>query len=53
MNRSVPIILLNGVGSSGKRSIAKQLQKIAGKPLIFLKTRPIGERALRGMRRAQ
>lgn len=87
MNRSAQIILLNGVGSSGKSSIAKALQKIAdkpflhvqmddfcamlpealqdhpdgfafeeisenGKPLVVIKTGPVGERALRGMRHA-
>ena len=87
MNRSAQIVLLNGVGSSGKGSIAKQLQKIAvkpflhvqmddfcamlpealqdhpdgfafeeisenGKPLVVIKTGPVGERALRGMRHA-
>ncbi len=87
MNRSAQIILLNGVGSSGKSSIAKELQKIAGKPflhiqmddfcamlpeslqdhpdgfsfqeisengkpLVVIKTGPVGERALRGMRHA-
>lgn len=87
MNRSAQIILLNGVGSSGKSSIAKALQKIAnksflhiqmdtfcemlpetlqdhpdgfafekifekGKPLVAIKTGPVGERALRGMRHA-
>jgi chloramphenicol 3-O-phosphotransferase len=35
MNSSTQIILLNGVGSSGK-SIAKQLQKIAGKPYLHV-----------------
>jgi chloramphenicol 3-O phosphotransferase len=87
MNRSAQIILLNGVGSSGKSSIAKQLQKIAskpflhvqmddfcamlpealqdhpdglvfeeasenGKPLVVVKTEPVGARAMRGMRHA-
>lgn len=87
MNRSAQIILLNGAGSSGKSSIAKELQKIAGKPflhiqmddfcamlpealqdhpdgfsfqeisengkpLVVIKTGPVGERALRGMRHA-
>ena len=87
MNRSAQIILLNGVGSSGKSSIAKALQKIAdkpflhvqmddfcamlpealqdhpdgfafeeisgnGKPLVVIKTGPVGARALRGMRHA-
>jgi chloramphenicol 3-O phosphotransferase len=81
------VILLNGVGSSGKSSIAKALQQIAnkpflhiqmdtfcemlpetlqehpdgfvyeetsenGKPLVVIKTGPVGERALRGMRHA-
>ena len=36
MNRSAQIILLNGVGSSGKSSIAKQLQKIVGKPFLHI-----------------
>jgi len=36
MNRSAQIILLNGVGSSGKSSIAKQFQKIAGKPFLHV-----------------
>jgi len=36
MNRSAQIILLNGVGSSGKSSIAKQLQKIAGKSFLHV-----------------
>ena len=36
MNRSAQIILLNGVGSSGKSSIAKELQKIAGKPFLHV-----------------
>ena len=79
------IVFLNGVGSSGKSSIAKQLQKIAskpflhvqmddfcamlpealqdhpdgfafeeisknGKPLIVIKTGPIGARVMLGMR---
>jgi chloramphenicol 3-O phosphotransferase len=87
VNRSAQIILLNGVGSSGKSSVAKELQKIAskpflhvqmddfcailpealqdhpegfayeetsenGKPLVVIKTGPVGERALRGMRHA-
>ena len=87
MNRSAQIILLNGVGSSGKSSIAKNLQKIAskpflhiqmdefcamlpevlqdhsdgfafeetsenGKPLVVIRTGPVGEQALRGMRHA-
>jgi chloramphenicol 3-O phosphotransferase len=87
MNRSAQIILLNGVGSSGKSSIAKALQKIAdrpflhvqmdefcamlpealqdhpdgfafeeisenGKPLVVIKTGPVGARAMRGMRHA-
>ena len=87
MNRSAQIILLNGVGSSGKSSIARELQKIAsrpflhikmddfcamlpealqdhpdgfafeetfdvGKPTIAVRTGPIGERVLRGMRHA-
>jgi chloramphenicol 3-O phosphotransferase len=81
------IILLNGVGSSGKSSIAKALQSITtepflhmemdafidmlpanlqdhpdgfayetleidGKPQVVIKTGPIGERTLRGMRHA-
>jgi chloramphenicol 3-O phosphotransferase len=36
MNRSAHIILLNGVGSSGKSSFAKELQKIASKPFLHL-----------------
>src|SRR5436190_10726039 len=36
MNRSVQIILLNGVGSSGKSSIARELQKIAGKSFLHV-----------------
>ena len=36
MNRPAQIILLNGVGSSGKSSIAKQFQKIAGKPFLHV-----------------
>ncbi len=36
MNRSAQIILLNGVGSSGKSSIAKELQKIASKPFLHV-----------------
>ena len=87
MNRSAQIILLNGVGSSGKSSIAKELQKITDKPFlhiqmdhfcamlpealqehpdgfafeetfgnggpaIVVRTGPIGERLLRGMRHA-
>ena len=87
MNRSAQIILLNGVGSSGKSSIAKQLQKIAGKPflhiqmddfcamlpealqdhtdgfafeeisengkpLVVIKSGPVGAMAMRGMRHA-
>ena len=87
MNRSAQIILLNGVGSAGKSSIAKQLQQILdepflhiqmddfcamlpealqdhpdgfafeeisenGKPLVVIKTGPVGARAMRGMRRA-
>jgi chloramphenicol 3-O phosphotransferase len=87
MNRSAQIILLNGVGSSGKSSIAKALQKIAdkpflhvqmddfcamlpealqdhpdgfafeeisenGKPLVAIKTGPVGAQVLRGMRHA-
>lgn len=81
------IVLLNGVGSSGKSSIAKALQSITaepflhmemdafidmlpaslqdhpdgfayetleidGKPQVVIKTGPVGERALRGMRHA-
>ena len=87
MKRSAQIILLNGVGSSGKSSIAKELQKIVGrpflhvqmddfcamlpealqdhpdgfafeetsengKPLAVIRTGPVGDRALRGMRHA-
>ena len=36
MNRTAQIILLNGVGSSGKSSIARELQKIAGKPFLHV-----------------
>lgn len=81
------IVLLNGVGSAGKSSIAKALQTIAsepflhvqmdvfmamlpealqehpdgfayetvyeeGKPSVVIRTGPVGERALRGMRHA-
>jgi chloramphenicol 3-O phosphotransferase len=81
------IVLLNGVGSAGKSSIAKALQTIAcepflhvqmdvfmgmlpealqehpdgfayetvyeeGKPSVVIRTGPVGERTLRGMRHA-
>ncbi len=36
MARSVKVILLNGVGSVGKSSIAKALQEIAGRPLLHV-----------------
>lgn len=36
MNSPFQIILLNGVGSSGKSSIAKELQKIADKPFLHV-----------------
>ena len=36
MDGTAQIILLNGVGSSGKSSIAKALQKIAGKPFLHV-----------------
>lgn len=36
MNSSAQIILLNGAGSSGKSSIARQFQKIAGKPFLHV-----------------
>ncbi|MEP9374485.1 AAA family ATPase [Mesorhizobium sp. KR1-2] len=87
MNRSARIVLLNGVGSAGKTSIAKALQAMTaepflhvqmdtfmemlpeayqehpegfayetvvedGKQLVVIKTGPVGERALRGMRHA-
>jgi chloramphenicol 3-O phosphotransferase len=37
MKSSAQIVLLNGVGSSGKSSIAKELQKIAGKPFLHVR----------------
>jgi chloramphenicol 3-O phosphotransferase len=87
LNNMARIILLNGVGSAGKSSIAKALQTIAvepflhvqmdaflemvpeayhehpdgfiyetvhedGKPLVVIKTGPVGERTMRGMRHA-
>lgn len=87
MNSTARIILLNGVGSSGKGSIAKALQTMTrepflhvemdafldmlpatyhdhpdafayetvheeGAPLVVIRTGPMGERLLRGMRHA-
>lgn len=87
MTRTARIVLLNGVGSAGKSSIAKALQKIAadpflhvsmdsfmemlpeayqdhpdgfayetvredGNPVVVIRTGPVGERVLRGMRHA-
>lgn len=87
MGKTAKIVLLNGVGSAGKSSIAKALQEIVsqpflhvqmdtfmemlpkayhehlpgfsydtvyddGKPLVIIKTGPVGEQALRGMRHA-
>lgn len=87
MSESVRIVLLNGVGSVGKGSVAKSLQSIArgwflhvtmdgfldmlperyfgdpdgmtfeerkqdGHPVIDIRTGPVAERALAGMRRA-
>ncbi len=87
MSATTKIIILNGVGSVGKGSIAKALQTVAtvpllhvqmdvfmdmlpsayeghpdgftyetvndnGKPMVVIKTGPVGERALRGMRHA-
>ena len=87
LNMTARIVLLNGVGSAGKSSIARALQTIAsepflhvqmdafmemlpetynehpdgftyetvyeeGKPQIVIKTGPVGERTLRGMRHA-
>lgn len=87
MDRTGRIVLLNGVGSAGKGSIAKALQAITtdpflhvqmdafmdmlppayhqhpdgftyqtafegDKPVVVIKTGPIGERTLRGMRHA-
>jgi chloramphenicol 3-O phosphotransferase len=87
LNKTARIVLLNGVGSAGKTSIAKALQTIAadpflhvqmdtfmemlpdayqehpdgftyetvcedGKPLTVIRTGPLGERTLRGMRHA-
>ena len=84
---AVKVVILNGVGSAGKSSIAKALQAVtsepflhvqmdtfmemlpeaynnhpdgfsyevvddAGNPTIAIKTGPVGERALRGMRHA-
>jgi chloramphenicol 3-O phosphotransferase len=87
VNAAARIVLLNGVGSVGKSSIAKALQTITterflhvaldafidmlpessfghadgiifetvaedGKPVVVIKTGPIAERAMRGMRHA-
>jgi chloramphenicol 3-O phosphotransferase len=87
MERKSRIVILNGVGSAGKGSIAKALQEIAsrpflhvemdaflamlpeayfshpeglifeagtrdGKPRVDIKTGPVADRLLRGMRRA-
>lgn len=87
MNRKACIVILNGVGSVGKSSIAKALQAITtnpflhvsmdmfcemlpasyfdhpdgfvfetvemdGKPAVVIRTGPVGERVLRGMRQA-
>ena len=87
MSKTVKIIILNGVGSAGKGSIAKALQAVAtepflhvqmdtfmemlpegyddhpdgfsyepvsdnGNPMVVIKTGPVGERTLRGMRHA-
>jgi chloramphenicol 3-O phosphotransferase len=87
MNNAARIVLLNGVGSAGKSSIAKALQTITAapflhvqmdtfiemlpeayqehpdgftyeaaqeneKPLVVIKTGPVGDRTLRGMRHA-
>ncbi len=84
---SVKIIILNGVGSAGKSSIAKSLQTITeepflnvsmdkfmemlpedyqnhsdgfsfesvadqGKPMVIIKTGPVGKRLMKGMRHA-
>jgi len=87
LERRTRIVILNGAGSAGKGSIARELQKIAstpflhvemdafidmlpaacfthpdgmvfetierdGKPAVAIATGPVGERLLRGMRRA-
>jgi chloramphenicol 3-O phosphotransferase len=87
VNNTARIVLLNGVGSAGKSSIARALQTITaepflhvqmdaflemlpgalqdhpdgfafetvhedGKPLVVIRSGPVGERALRGMRHA-
>jgi len=87
LNAIARVILLNGVGSAGKSSIAKALQAITaepflhvsmdtflemlpekysnhpdtftyridsedGKPTVVIETGPVGERLMRGMRRA-
>jgi len=87
LNKTARIVLLNGVGSAGKSSIARALQTMTvepflhvqmdafmdmlpealhahpdgftyetvqdgGKPAVVIKTGPVGERALRGMRHA-
>lgn len=87
MSRKARIVILNGVGSVGKRAIAKALQTITsepflhvsmdvfcemlpeaywnhpdgfvfetieegGRPSVIIKTGPVGERTLRGMRHA-
>ena len=87
MNKTARIVLLNGVGSAGKGSIAKALQTMTtecflhvemdaflqmlpedtwghpdgiifetvqehGKPSVVIKTGPVAERMLRGMRHA-
>ncbi|MBT4890034.1 MAG: hypothetical protein HON65_10825 [Rhodospirillales bacterium] len=36
MNKTVKIIVLNGEGSAGKSSIAKEMQKIAKKPFLHV-----------------
>lgn len=87
MSRTPRIVLLNGVGSAGKTSIAKAMQSLLaepyllvqmdtfmdmlpdryqdhpegfsyepardnGKPVVAVRTGPVGERVLRGMRHA-
>ena len=87
MSETARIVLLNGVGSAGKSSIAKALQTLtatpflhvqmdvflemlpetqqdspacfsyetrheAGKPVVVIKTGPVGDRLMRGMRHA-
>ncbi len=87
LNRTARIVLLNGVGSAGKTSIAKALQTLTsdsflhiqmdaftamlpetyqehpdgfsyetvhedGRPVVVIKTGPVGERLMRGMRHA-